>query len=73
MRLALASPHSDFSLHSWTPVSGHPARDGAHWVLRTSKGALRARRVVLCTNAHTRHFFPRSSHLHGQYVPPRPR
>lgn len=68
MRIALASQHARFSLHSWTPVSGHPQRDGDSWVLQTSKGAIRAERVVLCTNAHTRHFFPSSSPLHGQYV-----
>ncbi|KLT41356.1 FAD dependent oxidoreductase, partial [Cutaneotrichosporon oleaginosum] len=69
MHLALASPHAQFSLHSWTPASGHPQRRGDRWVLQTSKGAIRAPRVILCTNAHTRHFFPRSSPLHGHIEP----
>lgn len=69
MRLALDSPHANFSLHQWTPASGHPARDGDAWVLQTSAGSIRAKRLVLCTNAHTRHFFPNSSPLHGHIQP----
>ncbi|GMK56363.1 hypothetical protein CspeluHIS016_0302030 [Cutaneotrichosporon spelunceum] len=56
MRLALDSPHANFSLHQWTPASGHPARDvpysGAsalqntyntldgHYLVRTGNGEL---------------------------------
>ncbi|BEI81038.1 hypothetical protein CcaverHIS002_0201980 [Cutaneotrichosporon cavernicola] len=70
MRRALDSPHANFSLHPWTPVSGHPLRVGDSWVLRTSGGSIRAKRVVLCTNAHTPHFFPPSSPLHGHAITP---
>lgn len=69
MRKALESQHSDFSFHSWTPVDGFPIQNGDRWTLRTSKGSITAKRVILCTNAHTHNFFPKSSPIHHQCVP----
>lgn len=68
MRKALESKHSDFSFHSWTPVDGFPSRTGDRWTLSTSRGPINARRVILCTNAHTHNFFLKSSPIHDQCV-----
>lgn len=73
MRKAIESKHCNFSFHSWTPVEGLPTRSGNTWTLSTSKGKIKAPRVILCTNAHTHNFFPKSSLIHDQCVLTSPR
>jgi len=69
MKLALASQHADVQLFTWTPVIGKPKplteQDGA-WVVQTEQGPVQAGRLILCTNAHTRNFFPEDSLLYSQ-------
>jgi glycine/D-amino acid oxidase-like deaminating enzyme len=54
---------------SWTPVCGFPSRaqDG-RWIVKTPRGNVAAGKVVLCTNAHTPHFFDKADPVHAQYV-----
>lgn len=67
MQKALDSTTSDFSLHSWTPVSGFPEQvEKGRWRLHTSKGPITAKEVILCTNAHTANFFDKRDMIHHQ-------
>ncbi|WWC65455.1 uncharacterized protein I303_108073 [Kwoniella dejecticola CBS 10117] len=70
MRCAIESQAADFSFYSWTPVSGHPHRAGnGGWRVKTSKGYIQAKKVILCTNAHTPHFFPKDDPIHSHIKP----
>ena len=70
MRLAIDSTASDFSFFSHAPVSGFPERtDDGKWLVNTGRGMIKAGRVILCTNAYTRNFFPKDSLLHTHISP----
>lgn len=59
LRLALESKRSDCEFFSWTPVSSLSADEGGVWALDCgSRHTLRAREVVLATNAYTKYLFP---------------
>jgi glycine/D-amino acid oxidase-like deaminating enzyme len=70
MKAALSSTHCDLQLFTWTPVNSidRSGRKGGGYVVKTAKGDIKASRVVLCTNAHTKNFFPASDPLHTQLV-----
>ena len=70
MRLAIQSEYSDFSFYTYAPVSGFPARlaDGS-WMVETARGSIKAKRVILCTNAYTKNFFPEGELLHDFIQP----
>lgn len=69
LRLALESPCSDFRLLSWTPVMSLEQVDGSGWSVDCgTRGQIKAPRVVLCTNAYTRHLF-QDDLAAGQGVP----
>ncbi|TXT12854.1 hypothetical protein VHUM_01255 [Vanrija humicola] len=58
LRLALASKTSDCSFFSWCPVQSF-TRAGEGWDLDCGgRGTIRAKEVILATNAYTRHLFP---------------
>lgn len=58
MRLALASKSSDCKFFSWAPVTGFK-RQGELWEVDCGqRGVIRARQIMLATNAYTRHLFP---------------
>ncbi|WWD21793.1 hypothetical protein CI109_106281 [Kwoniella shandongensis] len=68
-RLALKSPHSDYDIYSWCPVSTiTPSKKGG-WTVKTAKGTIQAKRVVLCVNAYTKDFFPEDELLHSHILP----
>ena len=70
MRLAIDSTASDFSFYSHAPMSGFPERtDDGKWLVNTGRGMIKAGRVILCTNAYTRNFFPEDSLLHTHISP----
>lgn len=52
-QLALDSTSSNFSIHSWSPVSSLKRTSGGLLVELTKKRGLAASKVILCTNAHT--------------------
>lgn len=54
LRLALATDRCE--LHSWTPVSTFE-RSGNGWIVHTSKGDISTDKIVLASNAHTRHLW----------------
>jgi glycine/D-amino acid oxidase-like deaminating enzyme len=68
VKLALASTSSSFSYFSWTPVK-EIKQVGDKWEADChAKGTFRAKEVILCTNAHTKHIFPEGSPFADQYV-----
>ncbi|KAL7415205.1 FAD dependent oxidoreductase-domain-containing protein [Mrakia frigida] len=78
--LALASTTSDFSIHSWTPISSFSQTPSSSsflsekfkpktWTIKTSKGEIVAGRLVLATNAHTKNFFPESEAIQSHIRP----
>ncbi|WRT70480.1 uncharacterized protein IL334_007478 [Kwoniella shivajii] len=72
MQCAIDSTAADFSFYSWTPVSGFPEEvAGGDWLVKTSKGNIQAKKVILCTNAHTPNFFPKDDPLHTHIQPKR--
>ena len=40
------------TIHETSPVTSY-AREGAHWVIHTASGTLKARALILATNAYT--------------------
>jgi glycine/D-amino acid oxidase-like deaminating enzyme len=50
--MAKAAEGLGATIHETSPVSSY-AREGAHWVIRTASGTLRARALILATNAYT--------------------
>lgn len=68
MKSAMSSEHCDFQLHTWTPVSD-VSQSGSQWSVKTNRGIVEAPKVVLCTNAHTKTFFPESNPLHSHIQP----
>ncbi|KAK8847700.1 hypothetical protein IAR55_005559 [Kwoniella newhampshirensis] len=69
-RLALNSPYSDYDIYSWCPVkSMDPSKKGQGWTVKTAKGMIEAKRVVLCVNAYTKDFFPQKDLLHSHIKP----
>lgn len=56
-KLAVDSKHSHLRLYPWTPVS-IITKSEKGWRIKTDKGAISASQLVLCTNAHTKNFFP---------------
>ncbi|CED85316.1 FAD dependent oxidoreductase [Phaffia rhodozyma] len=75
VRLALESPHSKFSFFSWTPVRKFEARSGQDeegWDVDCwEKGVIRAKQVVLCSNAHTGQLFDHGSDIDNHITPVR--
>ncbi|KAL1406437.1 hypothetical protein Q8F55_008136 [Vanrija albida] len=58
LRLALGSTTSKCDFFSWCPVQAF-ARAGDGWALDCGeRGTIRAKHVILATNAYTRHLFP---------------
>lgn len=58
LRKALESKSADFDFYSWAPVA-QLAKTGGGWRVDCGeRGKIRARQVVLATNAYTRHLFP---------------
>lgn len=70
MKLALASTHADVQLFTWTPVDTvtPSASKLGRWDIKTDKGVFSSDSVILCTNAHTKNFFPESTLIHHQCV-----
>jgi len=67
MNAAISAPGGDFKFFSWTPVTARPEKDESGlWVLQTSKGPLKAKQVILCTNAHTQHMFDKTDLIASQ-------
>lgn len=56
MRKASTSTYSDCQLFTRAPVLLIEERDGK-WDVKTTRGAVKAGRVVLCMNAYTKNFF----------------
>lgn len=54
LRLALSTTHCE--LYSWAPVSTIE-KVGKSWVVHTSRGDIITDKVVLASNAHTRHLW----------------
>ncbi|KAK8845644.1 hypothetical protein IAR55_006360 [Kwoniella newhampshirensis] len=68
MRLAIQSSFSDFELVTWCPVNSVvPKRE--KWIVKTAKGDILTRKVILCTNAHTHNFFPKGDPV-GDFIAP---
>lgn len=57
MKLAMEARSSKTELYSHTPVLKLSETQGG-WAVETTRGSIRAKNVVLCTNAWTRHLFP---------------
>jgi glycine/D-amino acid oxidase-like deaminating enzyme len=53
LNLAIQSGHCE--LYSWTPVVSIGKAEDGQWGVETSRGEIRARKVVLASNAHTEH------------------
>ncbi|BEI92386.1 uncharacterized protein CcaverHIS019_0500140 [Cutaneotrichosporon cavernicola] len=59
LRLALESKSADVSFYSWAPVAGFSQEaDGTVTVDCAARGKMRARNVILATNAYTQHVLP---------------
>jgi glycine/D-amino acid oxidase-like deaminating enzyme len=58
LKAAMASGQVDF--YSWAPVKHFTERkDGQGWDVEViNRGTIKAKQVIVCTNAHTRHLFP---------------
>ena len=66
----MASDHNDVSLFTSAPVlSVSELADGNGVELKTSRGNLTAPTVILCTNAHTPHLFPKGHPLNTFIYP----
>ncbi|EIM92347.1 FAD dependent oxidoreductase [Stereum hirsutum FP-91666 SS1] len=65
VRLALQSKSSNFKYFSWTPVESFESLNEGEWLVKAhSKGQIRAKNVILCSNAHTGHIFePFKAHI----------
>lgn len=50
--MAKAAEGLGATIHETSPVTSY-AREGAHWVIRTASGTLKARALILATNAYT--------------------
>ncbi|WVQ75690.1 hypothetical protein IAR50_005320 [Cryptococcus sp. DSM 104548] len=61
LRSALASPTSHAELYSWAPVQKITKHDGLWIVDCEERGTIKARNVILCTNAHTPNLFKGSA------------
>lgn len=69
LRLALESKSSYCRFYSWAPVARLEQLDGGGWALHCAeRGVIRAREVVLATNAYTRHLFPEDM-ARGEGIP----
>ncbi|TXT07093.1 hypothetical protein VHUM_03263 [Vanrija humicola] len=69
LRLALASTSSYCRFFSWAPVARLEQLDSGGWALHCGeRGVVRAREVVLATNAYTRHLFPEDM-ARGEGIP----
>lgn len=67
IRLALESSHSDFKYYSWTPVQKFEEREEGGWEVNClEKGTIRAKQIVLCSNAHTNQLFEDGSDMDAQ-------
>jgi glycine/D-amino acid oxidase-like deaminating enzyme len=67
--LAHAAVRAGARIHGRTPALDYVHRDG-HWVVRTASGEVRARALVLATNAYSSHFSPGlASRIARQVVP----
>ncbi|GFZ52218.1 hypothetical protein JCM24511_09991 [Saitozyma sp. JCM 24511] len=70
LKLALASDHNAVSLFTSTPVLSLSEPSGGDGVeLKTSRGNVTAPTVILCTNAHTPHLFPKGHPLNTFIYP----
>ena len=60
LRLALESKTSNMQFFSWAPVASvdGPGPDGLFSVDCGARGTVRARKVIIATNAYTRHLIP---------------
>ncbi|TKA22779.1 hypothetical protein B0A50_07881 [Salinomyces thailandicus] len=58
-RLLTSSEHSgSFNLQTLTPATSLTPNDDGHWTIQTDRGSIKARRVILATNAYTSHLLP---------------
>ncbi|ORY24568.1 FAD dependent oxidoreductase-domain-containing protein [Naematelia encephala] len=57
-RLALSSKAADFKYFSWTPVKSIETTKQGFTLDCHDKGQIRARQVIVCTNAYTKYLFP---------------
>ncbi|RSH82890.1 hypothetical protein EHS25_005880 [Saitozyma podzolica] len=72
LKLAIASERDHISLFTGTPVidvSETQASSGQD--VRTNRGTIRAKQIILCTNAHTPHLFPEDHPLKTFIFPSR--
>jgi glycine/D-amino acid oxidase-like deaminating enzyme len=72
LKLAIASERDHISLFTGTPVidvSETQASSGQD--VRTNRGIIRAKQIILCTNAHTPHLFPEDHPLKTFIFPSR--
>jgi glycine/D-amino acid oxidase-like deaminating enzyme len=58
LKLALASDKYKVSLYTSTPLVKFTSSEKGGAIAETSRGTIKAGRLVLCTNAHTPHLFP---------------
>ncbi|WVQ75691.1 hypothetical protein IAR50_005321 [Cryptococcus sp. DSM 104548] len=61
LRSALSSPTSNAELYSWAPVQKITKQEGLWVVDCEDRGTVKARNVILCTNAHTPNLFKGSA------------
>ncbi|ODN76474.1 hypothetical protein L198_08069 [Cryptococcus wingfieldii CBS 7118] len=57
LKSALSSPTSNAELYSWAPVQKISKEDGLWVVDCEERGTVKAKNVILCTNAHTPNLF----------------
>lgn len=65
LKLAVDSKHSHLRLFPWTPVTSI-AQAEKGWRIKTKDGHISASQLVLCTNAHTKNFFPDDALVRSQ-------
>ncbi|WRT63934.1 uncharacterized protein IL334_000861 [Kwoniella shivajii] len=68
LKLSISSTDYDVSLHTTTPALSITPKEDQH-IVETSRGTIKAKRVVLCTNAHTPHLFPEEHPLKSFIFP----
>jgi glycine/D-amino acid oxidase-like deaminating enzyme len=61
MRKAITSPHASCQLFTFAPVTSYNKAEDGRWDVHVEHGgagkAIKAGKVVLCTNAYTKNFF----------------
>ncbi|WWC90266.1 uncharacterized protein L201_005199 [Kwoniella dendrophila CBS 6074] len=70
LKICLSSTDFNVSLYTSTPVLDISSFDGSQEnTIKTNRGTIKAEKVVLCTNAHTPHLFPKEHPLKESIFP----